>query len=110
MTITEEIITVANMLADQGKKPSVALVKTRLSQPVPLPTLISVLKSWQHQPNYQTKEPQNTRQAIQQKNDSEISYSFNKGELEKIIAQALQPLKAELAEIKKQIQEIKNLK
>jgi hypothetical protein len=52
MNSTEEILVIANELANEGKKPSVALIKTRLTQTIPLPTIISVLKNWQHQPNY----------------------------------------------------------
>lgn len=107
MTIIEEIIAIANTLADQGKKPSVALIKTKLSQPAPLPTIINVLKNWQHQPNSQD---QKTPANQDNNNLSTTLDTLNEKVLEQIIAQALQPLKAELAEIKKQIQEIKNLK
>ncbi len=37
MTINEQIINIANQLANQGKKPTVALIKTQLTSPVPLP-------------------------------------------------------------------------
>lgn len=51
MTINDEIIAIANQLANNGQKPSVALIKTKLSAPTPLPQIISVLKNWVHQPN-----------------------------------------------------------
>jgi hypothetical protein len=44
MTIIDEISICANQLANAGKKPTVALVKAKLRQAVPLPTLISTLK------------------------------------------------------------------
>ncbi len=112
MTISEEIIAIANMLADQGKKPSVALIKTRLSQTVPLPTIITVLKSWQHQPNKQATEQQKNSMIMAKENKQQLTSgeALNKQELEQIIAQALLPLQAELAELKQQIQAIKNLK
>jgi len=93
MTITEEILTIANTLADQGKKPSIALVKTQLSHAVPLPTLISVLKSWQHQPNYQAKNKLELPQKRFKNNDT-------KQEIQQAIAQALAPIQLELNEIK----------
>lgn len=112
MTISEEIIAIANMLADQGKKPSVALIKTRLSQTVPLPTIITVLKSWQHQPNKQASEQQKSSTTTAKENEQQLTNNntLTKQELEQIIAQALLPLKAELAELKQQIQAIKNVK
>ena len=54
MTASEEILTIANKIANTGKLPSVALVKGRLTQKVPLPVIISTLKAWQHEPEYIT--------------------------------------------------------
>ena len=51
MTNIEEIIITANKLANEGKQPTVALVKAKLTQKQPLPLIISTLKSWQHQPD-----------------------------------------------------------
>jgi hypothetical protein len=96
MTIIEQILTVANKLADQGKKPTVALVKTRLSQPVPLPTIISVLKTFQHQPDYSPSVQVDKKTLVQ--TDEQITLS--KQELIQLINQALDPIKKELNEIK----------
>ena len=52
MTISDEISIIANQLANQGRTPTVALIKGKLSQPTPLPRIISVLKSWQHEPDF----------------------------------------------------------
>ena len=52
MTINDEILTLANQIANRGHKPTVALVKTKLKQKVPLPLIISTLKTWQHDPDY----------------------------------------------------------
>ncbi len=54
MTIIDEILICANKLANAGTKPTVALVKAKLSQRAPLATLITTLKSWQHQPDFIT--------------------------------------------------------
>jgi len=99
MTITEEILSIANKLADQGKKPSVALIKTRLSQTVPLPKLISILKSWQHQPNYKPSGNSITAENSQNTKDSDI-IQLSKMELNTLIEHALAPIKKELADIK----------
>lgn len=44
--ITQELKAIIAQLVDDGKEPSVALVKARLSQPVPMPAIISTIKSW----------------------------------------------------------------
>ncbi len=112
MTISEEIIAIANRLASQGKKPSVALIKTRLSRTVPLPTIITVLKNWQYQPNEQASEQEKSSSIMTKENKQQLtnSQSLSKQEFEQMIAQALLPLKTELTELKQQIQEIKSLK
>lgn len=90
MTIKDEIIAIANQIANTGKKPSVALVKTRLSQAVPLPTIISTLKSWQH-------EPENT--SIEKASNSEIQTSIENSE-QHLTKADLQPVLQELSEVK----------
>ena len=52
MTINDEIIILANQLANAGNKPTVALIKAKLNKKVPLPVIISALKAWQHEPNF----------------------------------------------------------
>ncbi len=96
MTSIDEIIIIANKLANQGKKPTVALIKTQLSQPTPLPQIISVLKTWQHDPLF-----------IKGKNigpvtkaSKESLNTLNVNDLQLIIEQALQPIKDELKEVK----------
>ncbi|WP_375751116.1 hypothetical protein [Vibrio sp. HN007] len=44
--VSSEIEKVLEELATQGKQPSVALVKARLSIPVPMPAIIAAIKSW----------------------------------------------------------------
>ncbi len=44
--ITQELKAIIAQLVEEGKDPSVALVKARLSQPVPMPAIISTIKSW----------------------------------------------------------------
>ena len=110
MTIREEILTIANQIANQGKTPSVALIKTKLTSPVPLPVIISTLKNWQHNPDYISIE--NTAQRSEKisadhhinKNlaealNREISQTISQT-IEQAVEQAVMPLRAELSEIK----------
>jgi hypothetical protein len=52
MTINDEILILANQLANAGKKPTVAMIKGKLSKQVTLPVIISTLKVWKHDPNF----------------------------------------------------------
>ncbi len=98
MTINDEILAIANQLANQGKKPSVALIKTRLSQSVPLPTIISVLKSWQHDPEF--------IQTRQQPIPSQTTENSNVDELRLVVDKAIEPLKQEILALKQLINEL----
>lgn len=46
----DEIFRIANQLAANGQTPSTALVKARLSQPVPMATLITAIQRWKQNP------------------------------------------------------------
>ena len=94
MTPSDEITIIANQLANQGKQPTVALVKAKLNQSVPLPTIIGILKSWQHDPTFIQFE-RNTEKEKSVKKSPTISL-----ELEQAIKQALKPINEELSEIK----------
>lgn len=47
----QEIIRIANELSAKGITPSTAMVKARLSQPVPMAELLKVLSQWKQQPH-----------------------------------------------------------
>lgn len=96
MNINEEISFIANQLADQGKKPSVALIKTRLSSPAPLPVIISTLKSWTHQP---VKNKQEATKHMK-KTSTIVEISHKNSATVKEIEELLLPIKKELVEIK----------
>ena len=49
----QEIITICQQLHSEGKTPSVALIKSRLSGPVSMPIIISAIKSWKNNPKQQ---------------------------------------------------------
>lgn len=44
--VSAELESVLQTLKEQGKEPTVAIVKSRLSSSVPMPALIATIKSW----------------------------------------------------------------
>lgn len=98
MTINDEILAIANQLANKGTKPTVALIKTRLTQSVPLPKIISVLKSWQHDPEFTQVSPPTTNDIISEKIESKSLHSA--------IEKAIIPLRQEIADLKAQVQQL----
>lgn len=44
--VTQELEAVLTRLVEEGKEPTVALVKARLSQPIPMPAIITTIKTW----------------------------------------------------------------
>tara|TARA_R110000744_G_scaffold96621_2_gene186716 strand:+ start:4814 stop:5140 length:327 start_codon:yes stop_codon:yes gene_type:complete len=100
MTIFDEISVIANKLANDGKVPSVALIKSRLSQTVPLPKIISALKNWHHDPefiNAPQKDITTKASTVIKANPEEISL---------LIANALAPLQQEIIELKQQVKQL----
>jgi hypothetical protein len=99
MTITDEITIIANQLANQGKKPTVALLKTRLKKPVPLPILISVLRNWTHDPKL-SKLTGETEKLVEENKTLALNSPEIEMAIAKAIATALAPIETELAELK----------
>ena len=98
MTINDEILAIANQLANQGKKPTVALIKTKVSQPIPLPHIISVLKTWQHDPKFTE---------IKKIESAEVSEkNIENDDLTHIINKAIQPLHEEIQSLKQLIKQL----
>ena len=57
----DEIFKIANQLYAQGQTPTTALIKARLSKPVPIPTIISALQRWKQNPDqYKSQTSENT--------------------------------------------------
>ncbi|AAZ27433.1 MULTISPECIES: hypothetical protein [Colwellia] len=110
MTIIDEILICANQLANAGTKPTVALVKAKLSQRAPLATVITTLKGWQHQPDFiapTINEEQVVNNDSSAKNTSELLESLlENGVIKKVIQQSLA---LELTEMKKELYEMKLL-
>lgn len=100
MTNSEKIIVLANQIANDGKKPTVALIKAKLANPTPLPQIISVLKSWNHDPDNSVLTEQ---ELLPKVNNSSESSQKNVVTLA-LLNETLAPIKKELAEIKSLLQ------
>jgi hypothetical protein len=98
MTTNDEILILANQIANKGSKPTVALIKSKLKTKLPLPVIISTLRSWKHDPSYIEfpEEKQND-------NNKDTLYSNIKDDSFE------QELHNELASMKKEILELKEL-
>lgn len=99
MTINDEIHILANQLANAGKKPTVALIKTKLNKQVALPTIISALKVWQHDPTFISipEDKSHKKIKVNKTNSTEDTDLFR------------QNINDELAQIKHEIIELKQL-
>ncbi|MFB2864094.1 DNA-binding protein [Aeromonas sp. MdU4] len=60
-----EIILIANELAAKGLTPTTAMIKARLTQPVPMAELLKVLSQWKQQP-VATTESESLPEAVPQ--------------------------------------------
>ncbi len=103
MTIYDEISIIANNLANQGKKPTVALVKTKLSQPAPLPIIISTLKGWQHDPDFISLDKNKVQE---DKIEPVHNKENNLKEIEAAVTKATAPLRNDIAELKAIIEQL----
>ncbi|KGK09011.1 hypothetical protein BOO29_09465 [Vibrio navarrensis] len=59
--VTEQLQAVLEQLQQQGKEPTVALVRARMNTSVPMPALIAAIKSWksaQRVPKVEVAAPQ----------------------------------------------------
>jgi hypothetical protein len=97
MTINDEILILANQIANNGHKPTVALIKAKLTKRVPLPTIISTLKTWQHDPSFIANPQENEVTDLEETIDNSETDSFR------------QQLNGELVQMKQEIIELKQL-
>jgi len=105
MNNIDEINAIANEIANNKQKPTVALIKGKLSNNVPLPTIIATLKHWQHDPAFTRK--QIKVQKEEPKSDGATNMNeYISGEIQKAIA----PLLTEIEHLKKEIALLKNAK
>lgn len=104
MTINDEILVAANRIANQGNKPTVALIKAKLKQKIPLPEIISVLKTWRHEPDFITLSREQDIIANQDKPHT----SVNNDAFEQVLHQELASMKKEIVELKVLVQALIN--
>ncbi len=101
MTINDEILVLANQIANDGNKPTVALIKAKLTKSVPLPTIISTLRAWQHDPSFiacpQESESNKVKTSIEH---------CEKDSLSKYLSEELDQMKQEIIELKLLIHEL----
>ncbi|WP_448549301.1 hypothetical protein [Thalassotalea fusca] len=99
MTINDQIIAIANQIANEGQQPTIAKIKTRLRNKVPLPQIITVLKTWQHDPNFTNA---NISLDESEKEDETLS-----PQIAQMIQQAITPLSEEILVLREQISSLK---
>ncbi len=93
-----EVVKVAQLLAKEGKTPSVALIKSRLANPLSLTQIIQGLKSWQANPNVVIDAPEASNQAAHTPDPVALK-----------IAAAIAPLNQEIYALKQELADIKQL-
>ncbi|WNC73731.1 hypothetical protein RGQ13_06990 [Thalassotalea psychrophila] len=100
MSSDHEIYQIAAQLAAENKTPTVALIKARLSQSLPLARVIKGLQTWQNNPKIaETSKPE----IKIQKNSNEKPFTLTDVEL--LIKQAIAPLQAEIELLKAKLSE-----
>lgn len=104
MTKNDEILILANQIANNGKKPTVAAIKAKLSTPVPLPELISTLKTWQHDPSF-IAFPETKQINIENSKDNK---PFGDSSFEHELQNELAIMKKEILELKTLVKELIN--
>ena len=100
MTINDEMLILVNQLANAGKKPTVAMIKAKLSKKVPLPVIISTLKVWQHDPNFITTTDE--KHEITEKENTAVEIDTFKQNLNSELAQ----MKQDIIELKQQVKQL----
>lgn len=104
MTINDEILILANQIANKGNKPSVALIKAKLNKKVPLPIIISTLKTWRHDPSY-IKFPEKKQTITETKSEKS---SIKTGSFEQELHNELTSMRKEILELKLLVKELIN--
>lgn len=98
----QHIFAVANQLAREGKKPTVALVKTRLANPVPMRELLEALKVWRFSPDIAAE----TKNEAGEEQEAQPS-SPDTAATEQLIAAAIAPLQDEITALRAELSALK---
>jgi len=67
---SSEIISICQQLSKEGKEPSVALIKARLSRPAPMPFVIAGLKQWRANPDMKVEQQDEGKEPKSAQNQS----------------------------------------
>lgn len=95
----QHIVDAANQLAREGKKPSVALIKSRITQPANLREIIETLKTWQFDPNASVPE------SSAPKHNSSASTAAEP--MAALIAKEIAAVREEFAPLRQEVTELK---
>ncbi|MEO9945765.1 MAG: hypothetical protein ABJH28_04280 [Paraglaciecola sp.] len=96
MSNTDYIINLCHDLQQQGKTPSVALVRSSASMPLPIPDVIKAIKYWKANPE---SRPSAAKIISQQKIPTSQSLEQRVSQLEQQLAQTIK----EMTELKSKI-------
>ncbi len=99
-----EIIKICQVLTSEGKNPTVALIKARMSGPKPLPLIISALKQFQSNPKQFMDE-------LADNHDTEelpLSFADTSGLSHEALIKRVLVLESEVATLKSAIFELEN--
>lgn len=106
MTTNDEILILANQIANKGHTPTVALIKSKLSKKVTLPLIISTLKTWQHDPSFITLPESNKTNT----DNTTEKRSTTRSNFEIEVTNELANIRKELVSLKALIEQLANQK
>lgn len=98
----DRIILIAQQLSKEGKTPNTALIKSRLPKNVPLPMIIQGLKLWKDNPQKEILSPTALTAGTANENSSSFD-TLIELRIEQKIKLIIEPLTAEIKELKEQI-------
>ncbi|WP_371372681.1 hypothetical protein [Thalassotalea aquiviva] len=100
MSTEYEILKAAANLAKENKKPTVALLKSRLPNSTPLALIIKGLQQWQANPRLPERE-ETKQNSAKSKSKTEIESL-----IEQKIAQSIAPLKQKIIELENELKRL----